>query len=73
MTTDPKDRDVNAGQRNEGEGNKTAARNYNKETTDFAKSGAVKEKAEEARKAVDGKEGEKLRDAERDGLSKARH
>ena len=70
---DPKDRHVNAGQRNEGEGNKTAARHYNEATTEFAKSGKVEEKAREARKAVDGQDGEKLRKAERDGLKKARH
>ena len=38
---DPKDRHVNAGQRNEGEGNKTAARHYNEATTEFAESGKV--------------------------------
>ncbi len=30
------------GQRNEGEGNKTAAKEYNKETTEFAKSARSK-------------------------------
>lgn len=70
---DPKDRHVNAGQRNEGEGNKTAARHYNEATTEFAKSGKVEEKAQEARKAVDSQDGEKLRKAEREGLQKARH
>lgn len=70
---DPKDRHVNAGQRNEGEGNKTAARHYNEATQEFAKSGKVDQKAEEARKAVDGQEGDKLRKAEREGLQKARH
>jgi hypothetical protein len=73
MDMDPKDRHVNAGQRNEGEGNKTAARHYNEATTEFAKSGKVEEKAREARKAVDGQDGEKLRKAEREGLQKARH
>jgi hypothetical protein len=57
------------GQRNEGEGNKTAAREYNKDTTAFAKSGQVEGKAREARQAVDGKDGDKLRDAEREGQS----
>jgi hypothetical protein len=55
------------GQRNEGEGNKTAAKEYNKETTAFAKSGQVEGKAREAKQAVDGKEGDKLREAERAG------
>jgi hypothetical protein len=70
---DPKDRHVNAGQKNEGEGNKTAARHYNEATTEFAKSGKVDQKAQEARQAVDGKDGEGLRKAEREGLQKARH
>lgn len=34
--------------RNEGEGNRTAARNYNKATEDFVKSGKAEEKAREA-------------------------
>ena len=34
--------------RNEGEGNRTAARNYNKATEDFVKSGKVEEKARDA-------------------------
>lgn len=57
------------GQRNEGEGNKTAAKEYNKETTAFAKSGQVDSKAREAKDAIDGKDGDKLRDAEREGQS----
>lgn len=51
-------------QPNEGEGNRTAAREYNKAQHDFARSGKVEEKAAEARKAVDGAEGRELRDAE---------
>lgn len=73
MSTDPKDRQTGSGQRNEGEGNKTAARHYNEATTEFAKSGEVDAKAKEARKAVDGAESDKLRNAEREGLAKARH
>lgn len=57
------------GQRNEGEGNKTAAREYNRDTTAFTKSGQVEGKAREAKQAVDGKDGDKLRDAEREGQS----
>jgi hypothetical protein len=60
------------GQANEGEGNKTAARNYNREQRDFVKSGQVDKKAKEAEKAVDGPEAASLRDAEREGESKAR-
>jgi hypothetical protein len=51
-------------QRNEGEGNRTAARQYNHAQRDFARSGKVEEKANEARKAVDGVEADELRDAE---------
>ena len=58
-----------SGQQNEGEGNKTAAREYNKGTTEFAKSGQVEGKAREAKRAVDGSEGETLRDAKREGQS----
>jgi hypothetical protein len=60
------------GQANEGEGNKTAARNYNREQRDFVKSGQVEKKAKEAEKAVSGPEAEALRKAERAGESKAR-
>ena len=51
-------------QQNEGEGNRTAAREYNKAQHDFARSGKVDEKAREARKAVEGAEADELRDAE---------
>ncbi len=51
-------------QQNEGEGNRTAARRYNKEQQRFVRSGKVEEKAKEAERAVEGKEGEALRDAE---------
>ena len=39
--------------RNEGEGNRTAARQYNKAQHRFAKSGKVEEKAREAEKSLD--------------------
>ena len=51
-------------QQNEGEGNRTAAREYNQAQQSFAKSGKVEDKAKEARQAVDGPEGDKLREAE---------
>ena len=51
-------------QQNEGEGNRTAARRYNSEQQRFARSGKVEKKAKEAERAVEGKEGEALRDAE---------
>ncbi|HKW55601.1 MAG TPA: hypothetical protein VJO12_18060 [Stellaceae bacterium] len=54
----------NTQQRNEGEGNRTAARQYNHAQRDFARSGKVEEKAKEACKAVEGAEADELRDAE---------
>jgi hypothetical protein len=51
-------------QPNEGEGNRTAAREYNQAQQDFARSGKVQEKAKEASKAVEGVEADELRDAE---------
>ncbi len=52
---------------NEGEGNRTAAREYNKATRDFVASGKVKPAAEAAARAVSGPEAEKLRQAEEEG------
>jgi hypothetical protein len=49
---------------NEGEGNKTAARQYNEAQQRFAQSGKVEEKAREAEKALDGPEKEVLQQAE---------
>jgi hypothetical protein len=43
----------NTGSRNEGEGNKTAAREYNEAQRRFVESGKVGEKAREAEKALD--------------------
>ena len=51
-------------QRNEGEGNRTAAREYNHAQRDFARSGKVEESAKAARQAVEGGEADELRDAE---------
>jgi hypothetical protein len=51
----------------EGEGNYTAARKYNKEQAAFAKSGKVQPAADDAAAAVDGPEGEALRQAEQEG------
>lgn len=56
-------------QKNEGEGNRTAAREYNKDTTGFTKSGKVDQKAHEAETALEGAEGESLRAAEAKGKS----
>ncbi len=54
---------------NEGEGNRTAAREYNRRTQRFAKSGQVEKKAQEAEKALEGAEGEELAKAEEAGKS----
>lgn len=51
-------------QKNEGEGNRTAAHEYNEAQRRFVKSGKVEEKAKEAERAIAGKEGDALRDAE---------
>jgi hypothetical protein len=52
---------------NEGEGNKTAARQYNRGATEHARSGKSEEAAKAAAKALDSAEGASLRDAERKG------
>lgn len=52
-------------QKNEGEGNKTAARHYNQATTEFAKSGKAESGAEAAKKAVSGPERTDLEAAEK--------
>jgi len=59
-------------QRNEGEGNKSAARSYNEKTRRFVESGRVNKQAEAARKAVEGDEKEALRKAEEIGRSHAK-
>lgn len=58
-----------AEQRNEGEGNKTAAREYNRSQEEFVKSGKVDQKAREAAKAVDSGEGAELDRAAQKGRS----
>lgn len=55
---EPKDRGpTNEGSKNQGEGNQTAARRYDEETTAFAKSGRVPAAAEEAKRSLDTPEG----------------
>ncbi|HEY1935444.1 MAG TPA: hypothetical protein VGG99_25835 [Acetobacteraceae bacterium] len=56
-----------ADQRNEGEGNKTAARRFNRDQIGFAHSGKVDQAAREAEHALDTAEGRDLREAEREG------
>jgi hypothetical protein len=52
---------------NEGEGNHTAARQYNDAQKRFAESGKVAPAAKDAAHAVDGPEGSELRQAEAAG------
>jgi hypothetical protein len=52
---------------NEGEGNKTADREYRKGTEAFVKSGRVEEQAQKAAEALDSDEGKELREAEETG------
>jgi hypothetical protein len=59
-------------EKNEGEGNKTAARHYNEEQRRFAQSGAVDQKAKEAERALEGGEGKELERAEEVGKSHAK-
>lgn len=61
---DKKHRSHGADQRNEGEGNKTAARQYNEAQRRFAESGKVEEKAREAEKSLQGREKGELERAE---------
>ncbi len=56
-------------QRNEGEGNRTAARRYNDAQQRFAKSGKVEKQAREAEKALEGEERAELEKAESAGKS----
>jgi len=59
-------------QKNEGEGNKTAARHYNEDQHRFAQSGEVDQKAKEAERAIDSGEGKELQHAEKVGKSHAK-
>lgn len=57
-------------QKNEGEGNRAAAQEYNQRAEEFAHSADVDKLAHEAARALDGEEGETLRQAEQKGLEK---
>lgn len=56
-------------QANEGEGNRTAARAYNRKAKKFAETGPVDSQARKAKADLDGPEGNALRQAERIGKS----
>ena len=58
--------------RNEGEGNRSAAKQYNDAQKKFADSGKVGPAATDAVKAVDGAEGSELRHAEEIGKRHSR-
>ena len=64
----PEDKD---NPRNEGEGSQTAARAYNEKTKQFVEKQDVEAKAEEAARALEGREGDELRKAEEQGRSHA--
>jgi hypothetical protein len=53
-----------SGQKNEGEGSRTAARRYDQAVQKTVRSGAVATKAREAARALEGPEGSELRRAE---------
>lgn len=60
-------------QKNQGEGNREAAREYNEDQQRFVRdSDRVKRKAEEAERAVEGKERAALERAEREGKQHAK-
>ncbi len=52
---------------NQGEGNRTAAREFNRAQEQFAKSGKVEEAARSAERALDTKEAKELKQAEEQG------
>lgn len=58
--------------KNEGEGSRSAAREYNERTRTFVRDEDVEAKAEEARAAVEGDEAQDLQKAEEVGKAKAR-
>jgi hypothetical protein len=57
--------------KNEGEGNRAAAQQYNEQTRQFVEEGNVEAKAAEAAKALDSDEARELEEAERKGKDKA--
>jgi hypothetical protein len=58
------DSDKLSQEKNEGEGNRTAGRQFNKDEQNFVRSGQVDQKAREAAEALDGDEAKELADAE---------
>jgi hypothetical protein len=71
--TEKKSQAQNQGkQPNEGEGNRTAAKEYNRKTEAFTRSGKVGPSAEKAKQAMEGGERDELEQAERAGKRPAR-
>lgn len=58
--------------RNEGEGNRTAARQYNEAQRKFVESGKVERAAKDAEHALETEEAEALKRAEEEGRAHAR-
>jgi protein-disulfide isomerase len=58
--------------RNEGEGSRSGARAYNKDTREFVEQGKVDRSAEDAKAAVESKEAESLKQAEEAGKQPSR-
>jgi len=56
---------------NEGEGSRTAAKQYNEATRKFVESGKVDKAAKEAEQAIEGDEAEELKRAEDEGRAHA--
>jgi hypothetical protein len=56
---------------NEGEGSRTAARRYDEGVAETIASGKVDEAARKAEEALEGPEGEALREAEKEGKKRA--
>ena len=56
---------------NEGEGSRTAAKQYNEATRKFVESGRVDKAAKDAERAIDGEEADELKRAEDEGRSHA--
>jgi hypothetical protein len=61
---------VNGEGENEGEGNRTADRQYRENVSRHVKSGESEPAAEDAKRALEGEEGDDLREAEREGKAR---
>lgn len=57
---------------NEGEGSRSAARDYDERTREFVKNEDVEARAKEAKAALEGDERKELEAAEREGKAKAK-